>query len=444
MILQNVKILGGLIGRITVKEGKISEVSLSDHLSSPPRATTPGERVLDLTCGSEQAGGKVAAAVFPGLINSHDHLDYNLFPQLGNHQYTNYLDWGRDIHQVNSAVIQAVLKVPKPLRVQWGLYKNMLAGVTTVVQHGEIFKKTEADRGEPLIHIFNGCKSLHSVKLEKYWRLKLNRPFAGKRPFVIHVGEGTDAETKAELGKLLRWNLFNRDLIGIHGLALEAETLDKVADSNQAAAFKALVWCPVSNYFLYGKTADISAIKEKTAILFGTDAAVSAHWDIWAHLRLAKELGYLSDAALMGAVGEKAAEIWKLSNTGKIEPGYDADLIITTITNTITTSAVKPSAHFFNTRPEHLLLVMCKGRVTLFDHSLLGQMDLKADSHSNKDTYTDTITKLHYCKIYLAGIKKYVLGDLPGLVTAIRKYYPDWTLPLPIGLEPSPSTQTSY
>jgi len=29
---------------------------------------------------------------FPGLINSHDHLDFNLFPLWGNRKYNNYVN----------------------------------------------------------------------------------------------------------------------------------------------------------------------------------------------------------------------------------------------------------------------------------------------------------------------------------------------------------------
>src|SRR5581483_2689968 len=71
------------------------------------------------------------AIVFPGLINSHDHLDFNLFPQLGNRKYNNYVEWGDDIHKQNKDIIDKVLKVPQKLRVQWGIYKNLLNGVTT-------------------------------------------------------------------------------------------------------------------------------------------------------------------------------------------------------------------------------------------------------------------------------------------------------------------------
>ena len=34
------------------------------------------------------------ALIFPELINSHDHLDFNLFPQMGDRFYTNYTEWG--------------------------------------------------------------------------------------------------------------------------------------------------------------------------------------------------------------------------------------------------------------------------------------------------------------------------------------------------------------
>src|SRR5437868_3648299 len=74
---------------------------------------------------------------FPGLINSHDHLDFNLFPPLGNRKYNNYVEWGEDIHAQNKQEIAAVLKIPQSLRTQWGVYKNLLNGITTVVNHGQ-------------------------------------------------------------------------------------------------------------------------------------------------------------------------------------------------------------------------------------------------------------------------------------------------------------------
>ena len=102
------------------------------------------------------------AVAFPGLINSHDHLDFNLFPQLGNRIYNNYREWGRDIHNANKAEISGVLRIPAPLRTQWGIYKNLLNGITTVVNHG----KPLAIR-DPLITVYQRSRSLHSPAFER-------------------------------------------------------------------------------------------------------------------------------------------------------------------------------------------------------------------------------------------------------------------------------------
>lgn len=200
--------------------------------------------------------------VFPGLINSHDHLDFNLFPRLGNRIYENYVAWSHDIQQANKTEIDKVLKIPKQLRIRWGVYKNLLCGVTTVVNHGAALE-VEND----LITVFQNCYSLHSIQLEQHWKRRLLKPFRKDWSFAIHIGEGTDEAARNEIDTLIKWNLLRRKLIGIHGVAM---------DEQQARAFEALVWCPDSNYFLVGRTADITRLKNNTTILFGTDSTLSA------------------------------------------------------------------------------------------------------------------------------------------------------------------------
>ena len=55
--------------------------------------------------------------VFPGLVNAHDHLEFNLFPFLANRRYTNYKEWSSDIHINNKNEIAAVLQIPIELRI---------------------------------------------------------------------------------------------------------------------------------------------------------------------------------------------------------------------------------------------------------------------------------------------------------------------------------------
>ena len=338
------------------------------------------------------------AIVFPGLINSHDHLDFNLFPALGNSVYKNYTEWGMDIHKNNAKEIAAVMKIPLRMRIQWGLYKNLLNGVTTVVNHG---KKIKTNHN--LVKIFQACYALHSVAFERGWKYKLNQPFAKKIPFALHVGEGTDIEAKKEIDVLLKWNLFNRKLIGIHGVAMT---------SQQAARFDALIWCPSSNYFLLNATADIAAIKNQTPILFGTDSTLTAGWNLWAQLRQARQTNYLTDAELFDAVTVKAATTWHLP-AGKITPGAIADIVVAKNNNH--TSAMDA---FYATDPENILLVVQQGNIRLFDASILEQL-------LESDIATD-----HFNKIKIGETTKYVWGNITGLMKSIKTYYPSVVFPV--------------
>ena len=336
------------------------------------------------------------AIAFPGLINSHDHLDFNLFPQLGNRFYRSYTEWGRYIHQYHTAEISRVLKVPVLLREQWGVIKNLLCGVTTVVNHGERVKITD-----PLINIHEQYHCLHSVQFEKRWKTKLNHPLKRNLPVVIHVGEGTDRAAHREIDQLIHWNFFRKSLVGVHGVAMSEK---------QAAQFKALIWCPQSNYFLLNETAPVNKLKKHTAILFGTDSTLTGNWNIWKHIRVARDTKMLSDSALYDTLFSNPATVWELP-PGEIKPGHTADLVVAKIKNN--------ESHinaFFAIQPADLLLVVHQGNIRLFDESLSQQL------HG--------IDLSRFSRVHLNGTRKYVQGDVPALIKHIQQYYPEAPFPI--------------
>ncbi len=73
--------------------------------------------------------------VLPGLINAHDHLEFNLFPRLGRGPYPNAGAWARDIYHPGCSPVKEHLQVPMETRLRWGAVKNLLSGVTTVCHH---------------------------------------------------------------------------------------------------------------------------------------------------------------------------------------------------------------------------------------------------------------------------------------------------------------------
>jgi cytosine/adenosine deaminase-related metal-dependent hydrolase len=346
-----------------------------------------------------------AAIAFPGLINSHDHLDFNLFPPLGKGGYTNYSVWGKDIHTQHAAEISAVLKIPQALRTQWGLYKNLLGGVTTVVNHGE---RLVIDGAGTLISLWQNTHSLHSIAFEKHWKWKVNRPY-GAKPIVIHVGEGTDTAASREIDRLINWNLFRKPLIGIHGVAM---------NEKQAKGFTALVWCPVSNYFLLDRTAQIGLLKKSVPILFGTDSTLTAGWNIWDHIRLARHEELLTDKELFDSLTTTPARIWGLRDTGAIEPGQYADLVVARPRlGRQGLSERQAFDAFYSVDPEEFLLVLQHGQIRLFDATLLESL---ASAGMETGIYQPVVIK---------GKRKYVQGDLPGLAKKIREYYPAASFP---------------
>jgi cytosine/adenosine deaminase-related metal-dependent hydrolase len=164
---------------------------------------------------------------------------------------------------------------------------------------------------------------------------------------VLHTAEATTAASRKRALDFVRWNAFGRRVIGVHGVALKDDDFAKL---------DALVWCPASNLFLLGRSADIAVAKETTTILFGTDSTVSADGTIWDHLRTARELGGLSDPELFNALTEDAERAWRLETS---------DFVIA--------KRREPDrwAAFFSITPADILLVVSNGQVVMADEEIV-------------------------------------------------------------------------
>lgn len=336
MLLRNLHIVG--------KENSATDIRLD------------GDKIAEI--GEQKAGKSIdfdKAIAFPGLINAHDHLEFNLFPQLGA-KYDTYPEWGPDIHTRYRREIKEVLDIPVDLRMKWGILKNIFNGVTTVAHHG-----SQRNLSCDFVNIFTRYSYLHSVALEKFWKLKLNHPFK-RLPIMLHVGEGITKNMSDEIDKLIRWNFVKKKLIGIHGIAV---------NEYQASHFKAVVWCPDSNLFLYGKTAQVNLLKRETNILFGTDATLSASANLWEHLRLARKLQMLDDQELFKALTTTAASVFDMSASGEIAVEKTADLIIARRRSDSLWDA------FYGLNPEDIMMIIKGGRIIYFDEEMKGQEALK-------------------------------------------------------------------
>ena len=153
--------------------------------------------------------------VIPGLINAHDHLEFNLFPALGRGPYPNAGAWARDIYHPDRSPVREHLRVPKRVRLWWGALKNLLAGVTTVCHHNpyepEIF-----GRDFP-VRVVRRFAWAHSLEFEPRLAERFRRAPAAY-PFVVHGGEGVDAQARRELHALDRIGALDSRTAIVHGV----------------------------------------------------------------------------------------------------------------------------------------------------------------------------------------------------------------------------------
>jgi len=387
MLLNNVHIIGSndISSQIEITGSKIS--SVNTYTKYLPESMQ--ENIFNFN----------DAIAFPGLINSHDHLEFNLFPKLGNRVYDDYVDWGNDIHVMNKVQIERILKVPYDLRFKWGLYKNLICGVTAVIHHGT----GRAHNYKNMPDVLAQDNYLHSVRLEKHWRLKLNLIFNG-RPFVIHTGEGKNRKSINEINELIKWNIFRKDIIGVHGISL---------DDTQSRKFKALVWCPDSNLFLYDKTAEIPKLKNNANILFGTDSTLSADWNIWNHLRLARNMNFLSDKELYKSITETAAKIWNINSSGSLSIDNAADIVVIKSKNIIEWKS------FYSSNPENILVIIKHGIIVFIDTDFAERQPF--------------INLQNYDLISINSIRKYVTKGIIELMNSIKGYLPEYDFPFTAG-----------
>jgi cytosine/adenosine deaminase-related metal-dependent hydrolase len=250
----------------------------------------------------------------PGLINAHDHLHRNHYGRLGAPPYANAYDWGRDIQVRHCEQIATARAVPRRHALEIGAWKNLFAGVTTVVHH---------DRWEPA---FDDQFPLNVVRVRCAHSLGFERdPDAWRSmsgSFAVHLAEGIDRASADEVRELDELGLLTADLMAIHVVGADADGVRRLRQARCA-----VVWCPTSNLFLFGATSPPALLAPGIDLMIGSDSLVSGAGTLLDELRAARALSLVADERLIDAVADTAARRLGLARR-TLEAGASADLVV--------------------------------------------------------------------------------------------------------------------
>ena len=283
--------------------------------------------------------------IFPGLIDLHNHLAYDVLPlwQVPK-QFTNRDQWSRlpAYQSTISGPMSAIADFPGMLAAlcRYVECKAMLGGATTsqgiaLVNHQNIrtffrgLVRNAESTDDPSLPAANArIGDVIADDLAKFRKTLQN----AKSCYLLHLSEGTDAAARAHFLALKgngNWAL-SAALAGIHCTALNADDFKILADHGAA-----MVWSPMSNLLLYGQTADVAAAKAaQVRIALGPDWSPSGSKNLLGELKAARSYsdsagGLFTDEELVAMTTRTAAAMLRWdAKIGSVEQGKLADLLV--------------------------------------------------------------------------------------------------------------------
>jgi len=309
--------------------------------------------------------------IFPGLIDGHGHVEYNHIPlaDLGK-RYQDRDQWPR------AAKYRTLVKDPKNAVSDADLQCEAL-------RHGEaraLVGGTTAIQGTPQtacvrslvrnIEGVNFCQDRirqNVTGISGFTRgtpsfaQSIQNDLAANKldAFVVHAGEGIDEHARHEWDLLVAQGLAVPELVMIHTTAFGAAEYRDVASRGAK-----VIWSPLSNLLLYGKTAEIpTALSMGVLVSLGSDWAPSGSANLLGELKVADHVnqrlwgGAISDEELVDMVTINPAVTFGWDRfVGSIEVGKYADLMIV---------AAQPDRTAYRSlieaRPQDVLLVTVSG-----------------------------------------------------------------------------------
>jgi 5-methylthioadenosine/S-adenosylhomocysteine deaminase len=347
--------------------------------------------------------------IYPGLIDLHNHLTYNMIPLWTvPKQYTNRNQWRTQedsyVSQVSKPASILSKNPDKDYRralVRFAECRNLFGGVTT----GQGMSMSTTDGYKTY---FQGLMRNVENPLDATWPAagnqtldfllseitsKLMPALASGKPYFYHLSEGTDIDARQRFLDLqlpdTTWAISD-SLILIHCVGLEESDFDKLKKSG------GIVWSPLSNFLLYGKTADIKAAKQRSIpIALGADWSPSGSKNVLGELKIAKSVSdhygrIFSNRELIEMVTTNPAKMMKWNaHIGSLVVGACADILV------IDEKHEDPYLGLIEATECSIRAVLIDGRIRLGEEGVLVAGDPKTSEvfSVGKKTYSIDLTE---------------------------------------------------
>ncbi len=342
--------------------------------------------------------------VFPGLINCHDHLLGTYFPRVGDRKpYLNWLMWDNDLKA--SPCYAERQQVESSNLYTLGGYRHLISGVTSVQDHIPHFVQNMFKKEMP-IRVIDKFTLAHSVgSFALPWgegiEVEHKRAKENNIPFIVHCSEGFDEETLQSVAILESKGALSEHTTLIHGIAFSDSDIQLLAKHKVN-----VVWCPVSNLYMFDVTAPIKKlIDAKINVVLGTDSPMSGSINIFEELYIAKNYyketysEELSSKLIVDMITTRAAKAMYLPQLGLIKEDNLADLLV------IDGRSNDPYECLTGMGFANIMLVVIGGRPKYADESFIKLFEM---------------LEIPYQKIKVASSRKIIEGDLLGLLKEVR------------------------
>jgi len=393
----------------TADAGTTKFVRLKGTVVSPSTVTCDGEVLFssetgkivcageDCSTAPEAAGAQVVCAngvIYPGIIDPHQHADYNHMPVFQHPKhYDNRNTWRNHerlyddfkiphkpfgtTNKANQILVQRYAEMRIAFAGGTGMSGTAGALLTDTGIGGWLrnFDSSNAalsgltgafvDPDIDTIVVKDADGAVDVAATTTHLTPIVSRMKAADyKAFLPHIGEGIDANARAEFDEAVKQNIVGEKTGVIHCTACSSAQLQYMA-KNKAK----LIWSPRSNIDLYGATASVTTAKRLgVTIALGVDWTPSGSMNPIGEMQCAASLNRtyydntFTDRDIVEMSTTNAAAAMNLGDqVGKIEKGYWADLMV------VAGDRTKPYRALLEAKAKEIRLVTVAGKALYGD-----------------------------------------------------------------------------